>query len=75
MKFRKGDIIVGNDMASDYYCITKKGWTGEVIYIRDERYFSAKSTDGISRFDGLDENCFDLFTPAVDRDQMIALLS
>lgn len=75
MKFRKGDIIVGNDMADIHYYITRKGWTGEVVEIEDEQCFTAKSTEDISIFYGLDESCFNLFTPAVDRDQMIALLS
>ena len=75
MKFRKGDIVIGNDTASLHYYITKKDWTGEVVDVKDERCFTAKSTGSGIPFYGLNTSCFDLLTPAVDRDQLIALLS
>lgn len=40
-KFKVGDLVVGNDLASKRYGITVKGWKGQVTEVYDN-YFKAK---------------------------------
>lgn len=53
-KFKVGDKVIGNDLADEYYAVTRKGYVGTVKEVRDGR------TIVVDRYPVLEE-CFDLF--------------
>lgn len=53
-KFKVGDKVIGNDLADEYYTVTRKGYVGTVKEVRDGR------TIKVDRWIVLEE-CFDLF--------------
>lgn len=60
MKFQVGDIVVGNELASEYYSITKRGVVLEVTEV-NERNFRGKLRNPQGRGDyRLDYDAFDL---------------
>lgn len=61
MKFQVGDIVVGNELANEYYAITKSGVQLEVMEIHNESFRGRPihHTTG-SGFNWLDYDHFDL---------------
>lgn len=53
-KFKVGDKVIGNDLADEYYVVTRKGYVGTVKEVRDGRRIV------VDRWAVLEE-CFDLF--------------
>lgn len=58
-KFKVGDKVIGNKKASEAYTVTREGWIGEVIEIK-EKYFKAVGAEGDF---SLCYGCFDHYIP------------
>ena len=41
-EFKVGDRVIGNDLASDKYYYTRKGWQGVVESINSDGYFKSR---------------------------------
>lgn len=61
-KFKVGDMVIGNDLADEYYAVTRKGYIGTVKEVRDGR------TIVVDQWAVLEE-CFDLF----EEEEMIVI--
>lgn len=62
MKFKVGDIVVGNQFANDKYNVTTEGWQGKVTQVNANIFRATcllDDTEGSSGF-GLNYDCFDL---------------
>ena len=55
-KFKVGDEVIGNKLATKHYAATVEGWIGTVVDVRDS-WFSAGG------YEGLNYDCFDLVQP------------
>lgn len=58
MKFKIGDIVIGNGKASKCYSITKGGCIGTVVDIFDELIVIRNENDGLTYT--VNSDCFDL---------------
>jgi preprotein translocase subunit YajC len=61
MKFRVGDKVVGNKMASGEYHTTIQGWEGKVTKVYDDGSIRVKGVDNVE-YDVAPEH-FDLVRP------------
>lgn len=62
-KFKKGDLVIGNDDA-DCYAITKKGWIGEVVEFYDWGQMKVKKIGNEDwKSLSVDIEPFDLYNP------------
>ena len=61
MKFKIGDIVIGNKKANRYN-FTTEGWIGEVVKVLPNSFTGNSTTHG--RWAGLDYDCFDLYDPS-----------
>lgn len=60
MKFKVGDIVVGNQFANDKYNVTREGWQGKVIEIKTNSFRAVDiGKDDTDSF-GLEYKYFDL---------------
>lgn len=62
MKFKIGDIVIGNEKADECYSITKKGWVGTVVNIFDESLIEVRDETIGATFAVISE-CFDFLNP------------
>lgn len=63
-KFKVGDLVIGNEDADAEYSITKMGWIGEVIGIRDDddEDVRVKNIEGYTKCEcWVDSSYFDLY--------------
>ena len=46
MKFKNGDIVIGNEKAGECYYITNKGWVGTVVNVLNDHIVVKDETTG-----------------------------
>lgn len=61
-KFKKGDVVIGNDQADRFYALTGEGCKLRILDCQDN-YFSAVTLDGSAEYKSLATSCFDLLEP------------
>ena len=59
-KFKVGDTVIGNELASKNYGITKQGWMGVVTNVAINTFSAANIYDKYCKFNGLRYDYFDL---------------
>ena len=75
MKFKVGDVVIGNKFADDKYSITDSDWIGIVVDTdseRDEDICVSKSTKSEDYRYWVSSECFDLCTGHKSRDMYIS---
>lgn len=63
-KFNIGDIVIGNEAANSKYVVTRKGWIGKVVGIRQDNNIQVEGkgfNDEIATFK-VNSGCFDKYT-------------
>lgn len=62
-KFKVGDMVIGNELASKAYVTTVKGWKGKVVgYIGEDLII----VRGDEKFEWtVESTCFDLYSPSI----------
>lgn len=62
-KFNIGDIVIGNEAANSKYVVTRKGWIGKVVGIRQDNNIQVEGksfNDEIATFE-VNSGCFDKY--------------
>lgn len=62
-KFKVGDIVIGNELATERYAITQEGWVGRVTEVSDNGFRAVPSTDDwMTNGYSLEYDYFDKYT-------------